>query len=124
MPKQRADALESFIVGLAAATELLDRVRKNGLIETIVLAAAVIDGSLRIGLFLRHQIESKSDDLLGNQPLVLIAAAACLEDAFPPPGGLGHNAGREFPSALSLQFLTWRGRGYRRSIPSQSFECS
>jgi hypothetical protein len=51
--------------GFAAANELLHRAFNNGfLVEAVVLGAAVIDGSLRIGLILQHQIETKSEDVL------------------------------------------------------------
>jgi hypothetical protein len=51
--------------GFAAATELLSRAFANGfLIEAVVLGAVVIDGCLRIGLILDHQIRTRSDQVL------------------------------------------------------------
>ena len=50
--------------GFAAAAELWRRASENGfLIEAVVLGAAVIDGCLRIGLILDHQIRTKSEDV-------------------------------------------------------------
>jgi hypothetical protein len=59
------DRLKDFMSGFAAASELLHRAFSNGfLVEAVVLGAAVIDGSLRIGLILQHQIETKSEEVL------------------------------------------------------------
>jgi len=51
--------------GFVAAAELLQRAAHNGsFIEYICLAASVIDGALRIGLILQHQINTQSSELL------------------------------------------------------------
>ncbi len=59
----------NFMNGFTAAGQLMQRAAKNGyFIEYLCLAAAVIDGSLRIGLILQHQLDTASsiilDDLL------------------------------------------------------------
>jgi len=57
--------MEHFMDGFVAAAELLQRAAENGFfIEYICLAASVIDGSLRIGLILQHQLKTGSSDLL------------------------------------------------------------
>ena len=62
---EASDRLEHFMSGFAAATELLSRAFENGfLIEVVVLGALVIDGCLRIGLILDHQIRTRSDQVL------------------------------------------------------------
>lgn len=54
-----------FMDGFVAAAELLQRAAQNGFfIEYICLAASVIDGSLRIGLILQHQLKTQSSELL------------------------------------------------------------
>ena len=51
--------------GFVAAVQLLQRAGENGFsIEYIALAASVIDASLRIGLILKHQLETKTKDIL------------------------------------------------------------
>lgn len=54
-----------FMNGFVAAAELLQRAARNGFsIEYVCLAASVIDGALRIGLILQHQIKTRSSELL------------------------------------------------------------
>ena len=60
-----ASRMGQFMDGFVAAAELLQRAAENGFfIEDICLAASVIDGSLRIGLILQHQLETRSSALL------------------------------------------------------------
>lgn len=50
--------------GFVAAAQLLQRAAQNGFfIEYICLAASVIDGSLRIGLILKHQLKTGSSEV-------------------------------------------------------------
>lgn len=54
-----------FMNGFAAAVELHTRAGRQGsFVESICLAAAIIDGMLRIGLILQHQIHTGTDELL------------------------------------------------------------
>ncbi|HCZ10937.1 MAG TPA: hypothetical protein DHV16_01485 [Nitrospiraceae bacterium] len=56
---------ESFMRGLSAAVQLSQRAVENGsFIESVCLAASVIDAQLRIGLILNHQLKTKSNDLI------------------------------------------------------------
>ena len=56
--------LINFLNGLAAATELLNRAGKNGFfIEAVCLSANIIDAELRIGIILKHQIETRSREI-------------------------------------------------------------
>ncbi|OGW19893.1 MAG: hypothetical protein A2Z82_04135 [Nitrospirae bacterium GWA2_46_11] len=51
--------------GLSAAVQLSQRAVENGsFIESVCLAASVIDAQLRIGLILNHQLKTKSNDLI------------------------------------------------------------
>jgi hypothetical protein len=53
--------LVHFMNGFAAASQLARRAAENGyMVEFIILAASVIDGCLRIGLVLQHQIDTQS----------------------------------------------------------------
>ena len=53
--------------GFAATAQLLQRAGKNGFfIEYTCLSASIIDGLLRIGLILKHQLETKTDDILDS----------------------------------------------------------
>jgi hypothetical protein len=55
----------NFMVGFTAAVELDNRAATKGcFVECVVLSAAVIDGTLRMGLILKHQLETNSQDLL------------------------------------------------------------
>jgi len=57
--------ISQFMDGFVGAAELLQRAGQNGFfIEYICLAASVIDGSLRIGLILQHQLKTQSSALL------------------------------------------------------------
>lgn len=59
------DKFENFMNGFAATVQLLQRAGENGFfIEFICLSASIIDGLLRIGLTLKHQLETKSNDIL------------------------------------------------------------
>jgi len=50
--------------GFTAAAQLANRAAENGYtIEFIILAASVIDGALRIGLVLEHQLSTKSTSI-------------------------------------------------------------
>jgi len=65
--KKNIDKFGSFMNGIAAAVQLLNRASKNGyFIEYICLAASVIDGLLRMGLILQHQLVTKSTDILDS----------------------------------------------------------
>jgi len=55
----------AFMNGFAAAVELHGRAGQKGcFVESVCLAAAIIDGMLRIGLILQHQIHTRSNELL------------------------------------------------------------
>lgn len=50
--------LEAFLNGVAAASELYGKAARNGsIIETVCLAANLIDAKLRIGIILARQLE-------------------------------------------------------------------
>ena len=54
----------TFLKGMAAAAQLAKRASSNGyLVEYIILAGSIIDGLLRMGLVLHHQIETSSTDI-------------------------------------------------------------
>lgn len=58
------DRLKHFMNGLTAAAQLKQRAAENGfMVEVIILCASIIDGALRIGLVLQHQIETKSTEV-------------------------------------------------------------
>lgn len=53
------------MTGFTAAVELDRRAAKEGcFVESVVLSAAVIDGTLRMGLILKHQLDTNTNDLL------------------------------------------------------------
>jgi hypothetical protein len=55
----------SFMQSFCAAVELQSRAAKQGcFVECVVLTAAVIDATLRMGLILKYQIETSSNHLL------------------------------------------------------------
>ncbi len=57
--------LDSFMKGYSGAVELYKRANDNGyFIESVCLGASVIDGALRMGLNLKHQIETKSSEII------------------------------------------------------------
>jgi hypothetical protein len=65
--KKDIDKFSNFMNGITAAVQLLNRASKNGyFIEYICLAASVIDGLLRMGLILQHQLDTKSTDILDS----------------------------------------------------------
>lgn len=54
----------AFVEGFYAAFELLNRARAQGFyVEQVVLAAALIDGLVRLGLVLQHQLDSRSSEV-------------------------------------------------------------
>lgn len=64
MNNKEWDKLSTFLNGVAGATELLNRAGKNGFfIEVVCLSANIIDAQLRIGIILKHQIETKSREI-------------------------------------------------------------
>lgn len=53
--------------GFTATVQLLQRAGENGFfIEYICLSASIIDGILRMGLILKHQLERKTDDIFNS----------------------------------------------------------
>ena len=59
------EKFHSFMQSFCAAVELQSRAAKQGcFVECVVLTAAIIDATLRMGLILKHQIETSSNDLL------------------------------------------------------------
>lgn len=60
-----ADRLRDFIAGFTAAVELHNRAGRLGaFIESVCLAATIVDGALRIGLILRHQLNTNTAEVL------------------------------------------------------------
>jgi len=66
-----SEVLDKFMQGMSAAVLLLNRaIERQSALECIVLQANLIDGSLRIGLILKTQLDSRSsaiDDSLLQQ---------------------------------------------------------
>lgn len=61
---KRQHRLGHFLNGFAAAAQMARRAAEGGFaIEFIILGASIIDGALRIGLVLQHQIDTKSDEI-------------------------------------------------------------
>ena len=61
------DKFQNFMNGFTASAQLLQRAGENGFfIEYTCLAASIIDGLLRIGLILKHQLEIKTDNILDS----------------------------------------------------------
>jgi uncharacterized protein YutE (UPF0331/DUF86 family) len=59
------EKLHNFMKSFAAAVELNSRAAKQGcFVECVVLSAAVIDATLRMGLILKHQLDTSSNSLL------------------------------------------------------------
>ena len=59
-----ADRFADFMRGFAAARLLMGRAGTNGcFVECVCLAASVVDGLLRTGLVLKHQLDSKTTDI-------------------------------------------------------------
>lgn len=53
--------------GFAGAMELKARAASNGFfIEAVILTATLIDGMLRIGLALRHQLDTRTSEIPGD----------------------------------------------------------
>lgn len=64
MNNKEWDKLIAFLNGVAGATELLSRASQNGFfIEAVCLSANIIDAQLRIGIILKHQVETKSREI-------------------------------------------------------------
>lgn len=62
---RRDDRLEDFMRGFAAAVELSVRAASLGcFVECVCLTASVIDAQLRVGLILKHQLDTRTDGLL------------------------------------------------------------
>ncbi|OGI37569.1 MAG: hypothetical protein A2V91_01720 [Candidatus Muproteobacteria bacterium RBG_16_64_10] len=60
-----SDQLVRFMKGLAATAELHARAGRLGcFIESVCLCASMIDGALRMGLILKHQLNTRSAALL------------------------------------------------------------
>jgi len=56
------DYLDRFMQGMAAAAHLLNKaIEKRSALECIVLQASLIDGSLRVGLILRKQLQMETN---------------------------------------------------------------
>jgi hypothetical protein len=63
--QEAARKLRDFLRGFAAAVELDSRAANQGcFVESVCLTASLIDGFLRMGLILRHQLETGSTELL------------------------------------------------------------
>jgi len=61
MDTESSGLLKAFMEGFAGAASLLTRAAQRGFfIEYVCLAAAVVDGTLRIGLVLEHQLRTRS----------------------------------------------------------------
>ncbi len=59
------DNLHRFMQGMAAAAELHARAGRQGcFVESVCLCATVIDAALRMGIILKHQLITRSPDLL------------------------------------------------------------
>ena len=59
------ERLKNFIKSFAAAVELDARAANQGcFVECVVLSAAIIDATLRMGLILKHQLDTSSNTLL------------------------------------------------------------
>lgn len=61
------EKLHNFMKSFAATVELESRAAKQGcFVECIVLSAAVIDATLRMGLILKHQLDTSTNSLLDD----------------------------------------------------------
>ena len=61
----KGEKFANFMVGFAAAVELDARAAKQGcFVECVCLTASIIDATLRMGLILRHQLDTGTSDLL------------------------------------------------------------
>jgi hypothetical protein len=59
------ERLKNFVKSFAAAVELEARAANQGcFVECVVLSAAIIDATLRMGLILKHQLDTSSNALL------------------------------------------------------------
>jgi hypothetical protein len=71
MPKNPNQALPmsekrfaDFLNGFAAANQLMNRAGENGcFVEFVCLATSIVDALLRIGLILKHQLNSRSSEV-------------------------------------------------------------
>ena len=56
-----SNRLTLFLNGMASACEKLNRGwETQSALESVILSAAIVDGNLRIGLILKHQLDTKS----------------------------------------------------------------
>lgn len=64
-PKVSSGRLSKFMEGFAATVQLIGRAADAGcFVEYVCLSASAIDAMLRIGLILKHQVKTCSDDVL------------------------------------------------------------
>ncbi len=64
---KKIDKFDNFMNGFTAAAQLAQRASKQGcFIECVCLTASIIDGLLRIGLILNHQLKAKTKDILNE----------------------------------------------------------
>lgn len=62
---RKINKFNNFMNGLAAAAQLLNRAVKHGsFIECVCLTASIIDGLLRMGLILKHQLRTRTKNVL------------------------------------------------------------
>ena len=69
---------QKFMQCFAAAVQSRSRAAKNGsFLEYVCLCSTIVDGLLRIGLILKHQVDTGSSDILeelldktGNQDMM------------------------------------------------------
>jgi uncharacterized protein YutE (UPF0331/DUF86 family) len=62
-----SEKLHNFMKSFTAAVELDSRAAKQGcFVECVVLSATVIDATLRIGLILKHQLDTSTNSLLDD----------------------------------------------------------
>lgn len=74
------ESLKNFIKSFAAAVELDARAANQGcFVECVVLSAAIIDATLRMGLILKHQLDTSSNTLLDELLLQEEAGAVISE---------------------------------------------
>jgi uncharacterized protein YutE (UPF0331/DUF86 family) len=63
--KEAFSRFQNFMRGFSAAVQLRSRAAKNGsFIEYVCLCTSFLDGLLRIGLILKHQLDTSSSDIL------------------------------------------------------------
>ncbi len=58
---------QNFLQGFYTANELLQRAHRTGsFVESVCLTASLIDGLLRIGLVLKHQLDTGTDEVVSE----------------------------------------------------------